>query len=51
MITIFTLINSFTCFFLKKNKQLCLFYNARRGKMAQSHEKVGGCSHPSCPFT
>ena len=28
-----------------------MFYNPRRGKMAHLHEKVGGCSRASCPFT
>ena len=28
-----------------------MFYNPRRGKMAHLHEKVGGFSHSSCPFT
>ena len=43
--------NKFIYLLFQKNVITLLVYNTRRGKMTHSHEKIGGCSRSSCPFT
>ena len=43
--------NKFIFLLFQKNVIILLVYNTRRGKMNHSHEKVGGSSRSSCPFT
>ena len=50
MITIFTLINLFTCFFLKKRDNFVCFITPVGEKWLIHMKRLGGCSRPSCPF-
>ena len=49
LITIFTLVYSFSCFFYK-NLITLLISKPCRGKTANSREKIGGCSNSSRSF-